>query len=55
MPSLAHGAINGTVSLAVYLTKPEYVDQLILGPAPIGVIAMIPALLLAIVVLYKDR
>ena len=55
VPSLAHGAINGTVSLAVYLTKPEYVDQLILGPAPIGVIAMIPALLLAIVVLYKDR
>ena len=55
VPSLAHGAINGTASLVIYLTKPEYVDQLILGPAPIGVIAMIPALLLAIMVLYKDR
>ena len=55
VPSLAHGAINGTASLAIYLTKPEYVDHLILGPAPIGVIAMIPALLLAIVVLCKDR
>ena len=55
VPSLAHGAINGTASLAIYLTKPEYVDQLILGPAPIGVIAMIPAFLLAIVVLCKDK
>ncbi len=55
VPSLAHGAINGTASLAIYLTKPEYIDQLILGPAPIGIIAMLPALLLAVVVLCKDK
>ena len=55
VPSLAHGAINGTVSLAIYLTKPEYIDQMIFGPAPIGIISMIPALLLAVIVLCKDR
>ena len=55
VPSLAHGAINGTVSLAIYLTKPEYIDQLILGPAPIGIISMIPALFAAVIVLCKDR
>ena len=55
VPSLGHGAINGTVSLAVYLTKPEYIDQMIFGPAPIGIISMIPALIVAMIVLCKDR
>lgn len=55
VPSLAHGAINGTASLAVYLTKPEYIDQMIFGPAPIGIISMIPALVVAVIVLCKDR
>lgn len=55
VPSLAHGAINGTASLAIYLTKPEYMDQMIFGPSPIGIIGMIPALVVAILVLCKDR
>ncbi|MBQ8198476.1 MAG: CPBP family intramembrane metalloprotease [Lachnospiraceae bacterium] len=55
VPSLAHGAINGTASLAIYLTKPEYIDQMILGPAPIGIIGVIPALIVAVIVLCKDR
>ena len=55
VPSLAHGAINGTASLAIYLTKPEYIDQMILGPASIGIIGMIPALIVAVIVLCKDR
>ena len=55
VPALAHGAINGMASLAIYLTKPEYIDQLILGPAPIGIIAMMPTLFLAVIVFCKDR
>ncbi len=55
VPSLAHGAINGTASLGIYLMKPEYADQLIFGPAPIGIISMIPALIVAVVVLCKDK
>ncbi len=55
VPSLAHGAINGTASLAIYLTKPEYIDQMILGPAPIGIIGMIPALIVAVIVLCRDK
>lgn len=54
-PSLAHGAINGTASLVIYLMKPEYADQMIFGPSPIGIISMIPALVVAAIVLCKDR
>ncbi len=55
VPALAHGAINGTASLAIYLTKPEYIDQMIFGPSPIGIISMIPALVAAIFIFCKDR
>ena len=55
VPALAHGAINGTASLAVYFMQPEYVDLMILGPTPIGIISMIPALIVAVVVLCKDK
>ncbi len=55
VPALAHGAVNGTMSIGVYLTKPEFIDQLIFGPAPIGLVGMIPLLIATIVVLCKDR
>lgn len=55
VPSLAHGAINGTASLAVYFMQPEYVELMIFGPAPIGIISMMPALIVAVVVLCKDK
>lgn len=55
VPSLAHGAINGTASLAVYLTQPEYIDRMIFGPSPIGMIGMIPALIVAVIILCKDK
>lgn len=55
VPSLAHGAINGTASLAVYLTQPGYIDRMIFGPSPIGMIGMIPALIVAVIILCKDK
>lgn len=55
VPALAHGAVNGTASLALYLTKPEYTDRMIFGPSPIGIIGMIPALVVAVILLCRDR
>lgn len=41
LPSLMHGAANAFTIFA-YLSKPEYADKTILGPAYIGIIGMIP-------------
>ena len=55
MPSLMHGAINAFTIFA-YMTKPEYADKMILGPAYIGIISMIPmAVLAGIICITKTR
>ena len=55
MPSLMHGAINAFTIFA-YMTKPEYADKAILGPAYIGIISMIPmAVLAGIICITKTR
>ena len=55
MPSLMHGAINAFTIFA-YMTKPEYADKMILGPAHIGIISMIPlAALSGIICIKKTR
>ena len=52
MPSLMHGAINAFTIFA-YMTKPEYADKAILGPAYIGIISMIPMVVLAGIICIK--
>ena len=52
MPSLMHGAINAFTIFA-YMTKPEYADKAILGPAYIGIISMIPMSALAGIICIK--
>ncbi|MBE6887281.1 MAG: CPBP family intramembrane metalloprotease [Ruminococcaceae bacterium] len=49
-PSLAHGAFNAIATAPLMLLNMEYADQQIIGPAPIGIIAMIPMILLAVLV-----
>lgn len=53
IPSLGHGAINA-FAVGVMMLDPAYSDQMILGPAPIGIISMLPALIFAIIVLIMD-
>ena len=53
MPSLMHGAINAFTIFA-YMTKPEYADRAILGPAYIGIISMIPMIVLAVIICIKN-
>ena len=52
MPSLMHGAINAFTIFA-YMTKPEYADKAILGPAYIGIRSMIPISALAGIICIK--
>ena len=52
IPALAHGAVNG-FALEAMVLDPAYADQMILGPHPVGLIAMVPALLAAAYILWK--
>lgn len=54
MPSLMHGAINA-FTIFVYLVKPEYSGLMILGPAYIGIISMVPMLILTFVICIKQK
>lgn len=54
MPSLMHGAINA-FTIFPYLTKPEYANKLILGPAYIGIISMVPLVIMAIIICLKQK
>lgn len=48
VPSIAHGAFNAVVALFVVLTNPADSYYNVLGPAPIGLIGMLPMLAAAV-------
>lgn len=54
LPSLMHGATNAFTIFA-YLSKPEYADKAILGPAYIGIISMIPIIIMAAIICVKQK
>lgn len=54
MPSLAHGALNAFAAVPIMFLEPEYLNQLTLGPSPIGFISMLPMLVWAVWILIKD-
>lgn len=54
-PALAHGALNAVATLPPVLTKVEYLNQMILGPAPIGLIGVLPMLALAVVCILAEK
>ena len=54
LPSLMHGAVNAFTVFA-YLTKPEYANMAIFGPAYIGIISMIPMLIMSIIICLKKQ
>ena len=55
IPSLAHGAINASAALPMMFLNIEYADQMILGPAPVGIISVLPALCFAVWVLLRNK
>ncbi len=54
-PSIAHGAINAAASLPVILLNIKYANQMIIGPSPIGIVAMIPMIILAVIALKNNK
>lgn len=55
IPSLGHGAINAAAALPMMVLNVDYADQMIIGPAPVGIISVLPALIFAVIVLWKDK
>ena len=48
VPSIAHGAFNAVAALFMVLTNPADSYYNVLGPAPIGLIGMLPMLAAAV-------
>ena len=55
VPALGHGAFNAIAGVTAMVLNTDYADQMILGPAPIGIISMVPMLIIAVVVLSKKK
>lgn len=55
IPSLMHGSVNAIATVPMMVGGSAYMDQMILGPIPMGLISGIPLLIIAIVVLVKER
>lgn len=53
-PALAHGSLNAVAAVSMMVLDPAYLDQMLLGPSLIGVISMIPMLLAALWLLWRD-
>ncbi len=53
LPALGHGAINAIAALPMMITDAAYTNQMILGPAPVGIISLIPFAIVAIILLKK--
>lgn len=49
---LFHGGFNAMAGAGLLLQKAEYMDQMALGPTPVGVVAALPLLLWAAVLLF---
>lgn len=54
MPALMHGAVNAFTIFA-FIIKPECENLMILGPAYIGIISMIPLMAVAVIICIKQR
>lgn len=53
--ALAHGSVNAVAALPSFVLNPAYGDQLTVGPLPIGIISMLPALVLATWILFRKN
>lgn len=55
IPSVAHGALNAIATLPLMAINPIYANEMILGPAPVGIIAMMPMIVLALIICLKNK
>nr|WP_227989807.1 CPBP family glutamic-type intramembrane protease [Streptococcus ruminantium] len=55
IPSLFHGAINAVAALPLSVCLTNTGSARLLGPAPMGMLAALPFLLVAIVLLLRQK
>ncbi|MBR1758963.1 MAG: CPBP family intramembrane metalloprotease [Lachnospiraceae bacterium] len=55
LPAITHGAINAFAAIPLYFLAVDKVQLQIFGPAPVGLVAGIPFLIAAIVILCYDK
>ena len=55
IPALAHGSINAISTLTVAVLDLGYMDNMILGPAPNGLISGVPVVIAALLVIMNDN
>lgn len=55
VPAVAHGAFNAAATAPVLFLNPIYANQMILGPAPHGIVSMIPMLIVAVIILISKN
>lgn len=53
VPALFHGAVNAVASIPLLFFHKDYAAWSVLGPAPIGIVAMVPTLLVAMLLIGK--
>lgn len=54
LPALAHGAVNAIAAAPLLVLLPTEANYRLLGPAPMGLVALLPMLVLAAVALAKS-
>ncbi len=54
-PALFHGATNAAGALPLLLLGADYGEYMILGPAQIGIISMIPMLIIVLWLFYREK
>lgn len=55
IPSLGHGAFNGAAGLGMLFFNPTFSKYTVIGPTPIGIVAMTPMIAYMIYICIKER
>ncbi len=53
VPALGHAAFNAIAGVTFMILNTDYLNQRTVGPAPIGIISMLPMLIVAVIILVK--
>ena len=54
VPAIGHGAINGAATIPLILFNSDMTSHMILGPSPVGLVAVIPMALYAVYICIAD-
>ncbi len=55
IPSLLHGAVNATINIPLMLCFTENPSMRLLGPQPLGLLAGLPLMVVAAIVLFRSK